>query len=66
MPVDVQLICKERTDMVLVNIPIRSGNSGGAVVDSFGRVVGIATVGIEKEIGGMIPASEIAKELEDL
>lgn len=66
IPVDVRLICKERTDMVLVNIPIRGGNSGGAVVDSFGRVVGIATVGVEKEIGGMIPASEIVKELEDL
>jgi serine protease Do len=44
-----------RHEWVLVNLHLRPGHSGGPLVDALGRLVGINTVMVGPDIGGVVP-----------
>jgi len=67
VPVGVKHLCVNTADIILLNVKLYDGYSGGPVVDSFGRVVGIIMKTINSQgVSSVVPASEIVKELEDL
>lgn len=54
-----------RRDMIAVDLNLRPGNSGGPLVDSWGRLIGINTLMTGPEVGMAVPVHVIKRFLKD-
>jgi S1-C subfamily serine protease len=52
-------------DWIVVSLAVRPGNSGGPLVDVYGRLVGINTIMTGPEVGAAIPAHTIKAFLKE-
>ena len=54
-----------KREWLMVSLHLRPGNSGGPLVDSSGRVVGINTIMTGPEVGGAVPVQVVKDFLRD-
>ncbi len=52
-------------DWVVINLKVRPGNSGGPLVDSNGRLVGINTLLTGRQVGAAVPVHAITQFLKE-
>lgn len=54
-----------RDDLIAVSLPLRPGNSGGPLVDEWGRLIGINTMMAGPEVGMAVPVHAVKEFLRE-